>query len=208
MSGYFDKPFSAVLQESASGSPTPGGGSVSAMAASFGASMVSMVANLSTGEKFAEHQAEVGEILGGITGAMKTLERQVDEDMAVFGAFMDALRMPKETDEQKKVRTAAVQDAYKSATRTPLEIADTCLQSLELALRLAPIGNKTAISDVGVGAILADASLQGVLLAVDINLPGIRDEEFVREAAARRDRQLAESARLRDEAVTIVRSRL
>ncbi len=208
MSRYFDKPFAQVLEESASGSPTPGGGSVSAMAGSFGAAMISMVANLTTGEKYAEHEADVSRVLTEIEAVLNKLEAQVDEDMAVFEAFMSALRLPKGTDEEKAIRKDAVQAAYKKATTVPLEIADTCLEALELAVLLAPIGNKSAISDVGVGAIVADASLQGVLLAVDINLPGIKDDTFVSEAASRRDAQLEKASRLRDEAVEIVKSRL
>ena len=208
MSRYFDKSFAQVLEESASNSPTPGGGSVAAMAGSFGAAMVSMVANLTKGEKYAEVQGEIDSILAEIDQVMKDLERQVDEDMAVFGAFMDALKMPKSNDEEKAVRKEALQAAYKTATLSPLEIADTCIKANELALRLAPIGNKSAISDVGVGAIIADASLKGVLLAVDINLPGIKDQAFVEEAAARRDAQIEKSEKLMNEAVEIVKGRL
>ena len=208
MSRYFDKPFAQILEESASNSPTPGGGSVAAMAGSFGAAMVSMVANLTKGEKYAEVQEEVDAILSEIGKVMADLEKQVDDDMAVFGAFMDALKMPKSTDEEKAVRTEALQAAYKKATLSPLEIADTCIKANELALRLAPIGNKSAISDVGVGAIIADASLKGVLLAVDINLPGIKDKAFVEEAAARRDAQIEQSQKLMTEAVEIVKGRL
>jgi formiminotetrahydrofolate cyclodeaminase len=208
MSRYFDKSFAQVLEESASNSPTPGGGSVAAMAGCFGAAMVSMVANLTKSEKYAEVQTEIDAILEGISLVMVDLEKQVDDDMAVFGAFMDALKMPKTNDEEKTIRTAALQDAYKKATLSPLEIADTCIKANEMALRLAPIGNKSAISDVGVGAIIADASLKGVLLAVDINLPGIKDKDFVNEAAARRDAQIEKSEKLMNEAVEIVKGRL
>ncbi len=208
MSRYFDNSFARVLEESAAGTPTPGGGSVSAMAGSFGAAMVSMVANLTTGDKYADQADEINGILAEIKILMDRLETQVDEDMAVFESFMSALKMPKGTDEEKSVRTEAVQAAYKKATLTPLEIADTFVAVLREALKLAPIGNKSAISDVGVAAILAEAALQSVLLAVDINLPGIKDSAFVTEAASRRDAQLAEAARLRDEAVGIVKDRL
>lgn len=208
MSRYYDKSFSQVLEESASDAPTPGGGSVAAMAGSFGAAMVSMVANLTTGEKYAEHKQTIERILSEISDVMQTLEKQVDEDMAVFGAFMDALRMPKSNDEEKAIRTEALQKAYKTATLSPLDIADTCLKANQLALELAPIGNKSAISDAGVGAIIADASLRGVLLAVDINLPGIKDASFVEASAKRRDEQIKESARICEEALAIVKGRL
>ncbi|QRN86537.1 cyclodeaminase/cyclohydrolase family protein [Clostridia bacterium] len=208
MSRYFDKSFAQILEESASNAPTPGGGSVAAMAGTFGAAMVSMVANLTKGEKFADVHDEIDAILAEISQVMVELEKQVDDDMSVFGAFMDALKMPKSNDEEKVKRTKALQDAYKKATLSPLEIADTCIKANELALRLAPIGNKSAISDVGVGAIIADASLKGVLLAVDINLPGIKDSDFVEKAAARRDAQIEKSEKLMNEAVKIVKGRL
>ncbi len=208
MSRYFDKSLATILEESASSSPTPGGGSVAAMAGSFGAAMISMVANLTKGEKYAEHQVEIEAILEEIAVVMTTLEAQVDEDMAVFGAFMDALKMPKGSEEEKSIRTKAIQNAYKTATLSPLEIADTCIKATELALRLAPLGNGSAISDVGVGAIILDAALRGVLLAVDINLPGIKDQDFVAQSAHRRDAQIEKSAKLCHEAVDIVKGRL
>ncbi|MHB1125349.1 MAG: cyclodeaminase/cyclohydrolase family protein [Bacillota bacterium] len=209
MSEVFDWSFRKVVEVSASDSPTPGGGSVSALVGSLGASMVAMVANLTVGkEKYKDVEPQVIGIREGIYKVIGRLEELVDLDIAEFANFMKVLRMPKDTDEQKAVRTANMQTALKSATDTPLEIASTCLEALRLAHQLAGIGNKGAISDVGVGAYVAEACLHSALLSVDINLPGINDADYVAKANAEKGRLVTESKKLKEEAVAVVQERL
>ncbi|AVX20044.1 Formimidoyltetrahydrofolate cyclodeaminase [Carboxydocella sporoproducens DSM 16521] len=209
MSHVFDLSVREFLKVAASDSPTPGGGSVSALVGSLAASMVSMVANLTVGkEKYKDVEPEVKEILQEIQAVMARLEQLTAQDIKEFGNFMEVLKMPKNTEEEKALRAAKMQEALKSATDTPLEIARVCLKALELADRLSGIGNKGAISDVGVGAYVAEAALNAVLLSVDINLPMIKDEAYVAQAKAERDQLVARARELKEKAVAVVQSRL
>lgn len=209
MSEVWDWSFRKVVEVSASDSPTPGGGSVSALVASLGVAMVAMVGNLTVGkEKYKDVEPEVKEILDKAYGIIGRLEQLVDQDIAEFGNFMKVLKMPKDTDEEKALRQARMQEALKSATDTPLEIASTCLEAVKLAEQLSKIGNKGAISDVGVAAYVAEAALNSALLSVDINLPGIKDADYVARASAERARLVNEALALKEQAVAKVQERL
>lgn len=209
MSDIFDASLREVLKASASDAPTPGGGSVSAMVGSFGVAMVSMVGNLTTGkEKYKDVEPQVQAILEKTNKLMARLEELVKEDMQVFGKFMDALKMPKDTEEQKAQRAKLMQEALKAATDTPMEIARVCLEGLELAEELSSIGNKGAISDVGVAAYVAEAALNSVLLSVDINIPSIKDEEYVERIQAEKYALIVKASQLREKALAQVRERM
>lgn len=209
MGDFFNKSLREVIEVSASNSPTPGGGSVSAMVAGFGVAMAAMVCNLTIGkEKFKEVEPQVQELLGTAMGLIKKLEGLVDEDMADFNNFMATLKLPKNTDEEKAIRTETMQKALKSATDTPMEIARVCLKALEITEKLAPIGNKMAISDAGVAAVVAEAALNGVLLSADINIPSIKDQEYVSKVVAEKEAMVAEAKRLKDKAMAVVQERM
>jgi formiminotetrahydrofolate cyclodeaminase len=139
---------------------------------------------------------------------MTKLEELVDKDIAEFGNFMDVLKMPKDTEEQKAKRAELMQKALVGATDTPLEIARVCLEALKIAEELSTIGNKGAISDVGVGAYVAEAALNSVLLSVDINIPSIKDQEYVAKALAEKNRLIVEAKALREKAVSQVQDRM
>ncbi|NLI93547.1 MAG: cyclodeaminase/cyclohydrolase family protein [Peptococcaceae bacterium] len=167
------------LAESASSAPTPGGGSVSAYVGALGASMVCMVANLTVGkEKYKEVEAEVTEILDEAEVCLKELKSGLEKDINVFSKFMDVFKMPKETEEQKNMRAQSMQEVLREATDSPMEVARKSLLVLQLAQKLAPIGNKGAISDVGVAAYLAESAMNSAMLSVDINLPQLKDVSF------------------------------
>lgn len=209
MSDIFDTSLREVLKASASDAPTPGGGSVSAMVGSFGVAMVSMVGNLTTGkEKYKDVEPQVQAILDKTGKLMARLEELVKDDMQVFGKFMDTLKMPKDTEEQKAERARLMQETLKAATDTPMEIARVCLEGLELAEELSSIGNKGAISDVGVAAYVAEAALNSVLLSVDINIPSIKDEEYVERIQAEKYALIVKASQLREKALAQVRERM
>jgi len=209
MSEVFDWSVKKLIQISASDSPTPGGGSVSALAASLGVAMVTMVGNLTVGkEKYKDVEAETQGILDQGNAIIAKLEYLVEADIAEFSKFMASLKLPKDTETEKAERTKVMQEVLKSATDTPMEIARTCLEILKLAKALSGIGNKGAISDVGVGAYLAEASLNSALLSVDINLPMVKDEEYVARISAERQNLVTTARQLKEEAVRVVQSRL
>jgi len=209
MSEVYEWTFSKVIEESASDAPTPGGGSVSAMVASLGTAMVAMVSNLTIGkEKYADVQDEVTDIKDQTYKLLANLEELVTKDMAAFGEFMRVIKMPKDSEEQKQKRTEEMQKAYIFATDTPLEIARTCLEALKLADKLAGIGNKGAISDVGVAAYVGEASLKSALLSVDINLPGIKDKDYVAKASQEKEVLISQSEELRAKVIKVVQERI
>ena len=197
------------LTVSASSSPTPGGGSVSAYVGALAASMTCMVANLTIGkEKFKDVEPQVKEILAQAEGVLSDLKTGLSQDIAEFSNFMAALKLPKNTDEEKAQRTAKMQEVLVSATDTPLTIAQNCFKVLQLAKEIAPIGNKGAISDVGVSAYLAESALKAAMFSVDINLPQVKDEGYKEKVLAERARLFEQAAVLCAETVAIVQSRL
>ncbi|MDD2370643.1 MAG: cyclodeaminase/cyclohydrolase family protein [Firmicutes bacterium] len=209
MSRYFDKSYTEILAESKSSSPTPGGGSASAIVACMGNAMVSMVANLTSGkEKYAEHQDKVDALLVKTEDIMVRLEDLVDQDMQVFDKFMSAIKLPKGTDDEKKVRSDAIEAASIVATDVPLMIAETCVEIIVLASEICSYGNKGAISDVGVGAYVAEAAMHGAILSADINLGGIKNETYVKQATEKRNKLIETATKSREKAISIVRERM
>lgn len=209
MSVYFDKTYTEILKEAKSSSPTPGGGNVSAMVGCLGNAMVQMVANLTSGkEKYAEFQGQVDVLVAKSDELMVRLEELCYADMQVFDKFMAAIKMPKDTEEQKAARSEAMQKASITATNVPMEIAEVCVEVTRLALDLASYGNKGAISDVGVGAYIAEASMHGALLSAEINLGGIKDEAYVKAAREKMAALVQTAADNRAKTVEIVRERM
>lgn len=211
MSGknIWDWTINDFLAESANAAPTPGGGSVSAYAGALGASMVCMVANLTLGkEKFKHVENEVKEVLSKAENCLKELKDGLSEDIAVFNKFMAAYRLPKDSNEQIAERQNQIQEVLLKATESPLQVARECLIVIQLAKKLAPIGNKGAISDVGVAAYLAESALKSAMLSVDINIPQIKDESYQEKVALERESLFQQAEDLLAETIRIVQSRL
>jgi len=209
VSEIYDFSFRKVVAVSASDAPTPGGGSVSALVGTLGVAMTAMVGNLTVGRpKFKDVEPEVKEITGAAYFIINQLEKLVAADIAAFGKFMDVYRLPKTTDEEKAKREEQMQKALKKATDTPMEIARTLLDALVITDKLAKIGNTMAISDAGVAAYVCEASLNGVLLSVDINIPMVKDEEYVKNILAEKEQMVAMAKELKDKAVAVVQERM
>lgn len=143
----------------ASGEPTPGGGSVSALAGSIGSALNSMVYNLTNGKKVykdldEESRLELDTTAKKVEDLTAKLVVAMEEDTKAFDGVMAAFKMPKETEEEKKARSAAIQEGYKKAMEVPLDTAKLCLDSLKLMKTMAVNGSINAISDVGVGCLL------------------------------------------------------
>jgi formiminotetrahydrofolate cyclodeaminase len=177
------------IEVAASKSHTPGGGNVSAVVATLGASMVAMVGNLTvSNKKYAEFKDQAQAQVDKLMAIIDRLKELTNKDMEAFDAYMAVFRMPKETDEEKKARAEAMEAAAKQATLVPLDICKACLEIVEEAEELSKYGNKMAISDVGVGAMVAETALRSCMLSVDINIPSIKDQDFVKEVRAERQR--------------------
>jgi glutamate formiminotransferase/formiminotetrahydrofolate cyclodeaminase len=175
-----------LVHEVSRESPAPGGGSVAALAASLGAALGCMVANLTIGKAGYEGADERMRKAACDGQRLKdALLTAVDADTDAFSAYMTALRMPKGTDGEKAARKAAMQAGLRQAVKVPLETATLALEALRLARLAAELGNKASVSDAGVGAEMAHAGLRGGVLNVLINLGGIEDATFVADMRAR-----------------------
>jgi formiminotetrahydrofolate cyclodeaminase len=177
---YLDGSIRQYLDDSASGKSAPGGGSVSAIAGALGASMASMACNFTVGKKkFADVEDRVKEILALCEEKRGKLLEFMDADVSEYSKVTDAYGMPKETDEEKEARRAAIQEALKAAMAVPLEAFRACNDVIQSLKNLVDIANPNLISDVGVAAILCTAGLEGAKLNVEINLAFLKDEELV-----------------------------
>ena len=161
------------------GEPLPGGGSVSALAGALSASLLSMVANLTIGKSgYEEVKAEMEEIRKKAESLRKRLLDAVEDDSKGFEQVMVAYRLPKKTEAERQQRSRLIQEAYKKAIQTPMEVGQISLQLLALCTAIVEKGNIATISDAGVALYLADAALRGGVLNVRINLGPLTDETF------------------------------
>jgi len=168
--------------ETASESPAPGGGSISAAVGALGVSLGTMVANLSSHKAGWDDRWEEFSIVAGKGQKLKEeLLFLVDEDTRAFNRIMDAFGLPKGTDEEKKARKAAIQDASKYAIQVPYRVMERSLESMEVMKAMAETGLEASVSDVGVGALCARTAVMGAYLNVKINAGGLEDKAFAEE---------------------------
>jgi formiminotetrahydrofolate cyclodeaminase len=171
---------SKFLDETASNSPAPGGGSVSALAASLGAALASMVCRL-TMEKNSNVavQIELESVLIKSEKLRAKFTSLIDEDTNAFKKVIAAYRLPKDNQEQNAQRTAAIQEAYKEATVIPVLLLELCAQAVALISIVGEKGNKNSLSDAGVAVLMLGAACDGAAMNVRINLGDITDLSFV-----------------------------
>jgi formiminotetrahydrofolate cyclodeaminase len=176
------------LEELASDSPAPGGGSVAALCGALGAALVAMVCRLTVGKpKYAEVSDELRETMDQAESLRRQFIRLVDRDSEAFQAVMSAFRMPKESDEQKAARSKAIQEATRGAAEIPLEVHQRTVDLMQLASQAAEKGNVNSISDAGVAAEMARAAAGSAAMNVQINLGGLKDHGYVNRARKQLD---------------------
>jgi methenyltetrahydrofolate cyclohydrolase len=187
------------IQELASNSPAPGGGSVAALSGALGAALISMVCKLSIGKKgYESFGNDLKESLREVDVLGKSLLKRVDLDTEAFNGVMAAFKMPKESEEDKKARGEAIQQGYKEAVQSPLGIAQECLSVMRVAEKLLGKTNINALSDLGVGSQQAYAGFEGAIMNVKINIPSIKDANFVTKTSAETWEFRKEAVRIRD----------
>jgi formiminotetrahydrofolate cyclodeaminase len=168
------------LEKVAADTPTPGGGSASALAGALSASLVAMVAGLS----FKKDQAKKKEMEGMRREALtiqKRLFRAIEEDSRSFDAVIRAFRLPKGSEKERLHRARMIQKAYQNATLPPQLVCQQSIQLLDFSKTLILKGNPNAMSDAGVAAFLADAALAGGLLNIGINLVAVTEKRFIQK---------------------------
>jgi len=169
----------AFASEVASEKPVPGGGSVSAYVGSLAASLVGMVSRLTLKKpECKQHWPEVGKILSESDAIQKRLLALVDEDSISFANLMQAYHLPKSSDQEKRARSAEIQNKLRGAAEVPLTTAEVAGRAMSLANSLSNCANENALSDLQTAIFLAHASAMGALANVTINLTGIRNEEY------------------------------
>ena len=193
----------------ASESPAPGGGSISAYVGALGISLGTMVANLSSHKvgwdarwKEFSDWAEKGQHIKA------QLLKLVDEDTKAFNKIMDAFSLPKATDDEKKSRKKAIQDATKYAIEVPFKVMQLSHESFEVIKAMAEIGNPNSASDAGVGALCARTAVYGAYLNVKINASGLDDKTFAEEKIKSGKELLEKSIQLEKEILAIVESKI
>lgn len=167
------------LEKVSSSTPTPGGGSASALAGALSASLVAMVAGLSSKRGKTKEGGVAGIRRKGLS-IQKRLFRAIDEDSKSFDAVIKAFRLPRNSEGERLHRARQIQKAYREATLIPQQVCRQSLQLLEYSRTLILNGNPKAISDAGVAAFLADAALAGGLLNININLVAVTEKTFVK----------------------------
>ncbi len=207
--GMKDQTVEAYLASVAAATPTPGGGSVSALVGALSVALSRMVGGLARDKKGYEASQEA---LAGLEARAQALEHRfvalADEDSAAYEGVMRAMRLPKSTDAERAARVAALQEAYRRATEVPLETVERCVEALELARLAAEKGNRGASTDCGVAVLLAEAAFRGAGLNVRVNLASLKDEAFRAAAEARLEASLVRAQAVGHETMALVEGRL
>ena len=174
-----DRTITGFTEVLASSEPAPGGGSTAALQGALAASLVEMVCSLTVGrKKYAEHDDFMKQTGSDAAKLRLQFLSVIDRDTEAFNGVSAVFAMPKETDEEKNARSAAMQQALKACTLTPFEMMQCALATLELADKMLGKFNTSAASDLGVAALSSKAAVQGAWLNILINIGGIKDEAF------------------------------
>lgn len=190
--------FAAVM---ASDAPAPGGGSASALNGAIGAGLAAMVCALTVGKKkYAEYEALAVEAEKKAVALKDRFIEIIDTDTEAFNAVSAVFAMPKDTDEQKAARKAAMQEALKGCTISPFEMMELATEALEVVTSLVGKSNASAASDLGCAALNLKSAIQGAWLNVCINVCGIQDEAFAKEYREKGEALLAKALPMADAA--------
>nr|WP_246627482.1 cyclodeaminase/cyclohydrolase family protein [Paenibacillus solanacearum] len=190
-----ERPFAQSLREfvtaAASSAPTPGGGGVAAVACALGAAMGAMTAKLSVGPKFREWEARMEQAARRLDAIAADCERIAAGDADSFREYMKALKWPNGSPEEKERRKQAIAAAATRATEVPLELISLCDDTLQWIDEMKEGANPNVLSDLGIGAVLAEAAAQSAWLTVQINLPAIRHVQMRQRFAAEAEERMS-----------------
>ncbi len=193
----------------ASDAPAPGGGSAAALEGALGAALTAMVCSLTVGKK---KYADVQELVEAAQKKALDLKARfvdvMDRDTEAFNVVSAAFGMPKGTDEEKAARSAAIQEGLKGCTKTPFEMMELAVETLELTASILGKSNDSAASDLGVSALSLRAAIQGAWLNVLINIGSLKDKELAEDYRAKGEALLAKALPLADEIYNTVVSQM
>ena len=200
-----DKTLREFSDELASDAPVPGGGSAAAYAGALGAALAAMVARVAMKKS---DDASLRDYVGEMENLRTDFLRLVDDDSAAYARVSDAMKLPKATDDEKKARGERLQVALLGAARVPLEVAKTSRRLLEACERGLPKAPAAAVSDLGVGALMAETALRGAGMNVMINLSSLKDHAQVKALSEDLDRAIEGADGQRKKITDFVESRI
>ena len=204
-----DRTLTDFADETASESPAPGGGSISAYMGALGAALGNMVANLSSHKRgWDERWEEFSDWAEKGKAFQIQLMKLVDEDTNAFNKIMDAFSLPKKTEEEKAIRKQAVQEATRFATEVPFKTMQLCYECMSVAKAMAEIGNPNSVTDAGVGALAARAGVVGAFLNVKINASGLDDKAYAEKIIREGENVVEKAGQLEAEILQIVHSKI
>lgn len=204
-----DTAIEPFLDQLASSAATPGGGSAAAILGGMGAALVSMVCNLTIGKKkYADVEDDMKEVLAKAEDLRHRMTAMIQDDVRAFDTVMGAYGMPKDTDDEKAARSAAIQDALKMATEVPIRCCHLAREVIDLSLIASEKGNINVISDAGVGVLSAYAALRSAALNVYINAKMISDTSFVESKLSDLEGLLAGAEATTEKAYDIVKGKV
>ncbi|HAQ37853.1 MAG TPA: glutamate formimidoyltransferase [Saprospirales bacterium] len=203
------KDLEAFADATASESPAPGGGSIAAYVGALGASLGAMVGNLSSHKPgWDDRWAYFSEWAAKGQALKEELLFLVDEDTRAFNAIIDAVRMPKATDDEKKSRSEAMKQATKYAIEVPFRVMETAWKSFEVLEEMTAHGNPNSVSDAGVGVLCAKTAVFGAYLNVMINCMGLKDPDFVNDMQSRANAMLENAVKKEQEIMDAVKAKI
>lgn len=204
-----DMSLANFADETASESPAPGGGSISAYMGALGAALSSMVANLSAHKRGWDDRWEEFSNWAEKGKAFQTeLIKLVDEDTNAFNKIMDAFGLPKKTDAEKSIRQQAIQKATRYATEIPFRTMKLCYECMAVSKAMVETGNPNSVTDAGVGALAARAGVMGAFLNVRVNAAGLEDKEFVSQIIQEAESIVQKAEQLETEILQLVHSKI
>lgn len=204
-----DRTLTDFADETASESPAPGGGSISAYMGALGAALGTMVANLSSHKRgWDERWEEFSDWAEKGKAFQIQLMKLVDEDTNAFNKIMDAFSLPKKTEEEKAIRKQAVQEATRFATEVPFKTMQLCYECMSVAKAMTEIGNPNSVTDAGVGALAARAGVVGAFLNVKINASGLDDKAYAEKIIREGENVVEKAGQLEAEILQIVHSKI
>ncbi len=194
------------LEKTANNEPVPGGGSISALHGAIAAALTEMLANITIGKKNYSAVEETMKLNATKASALRTeFLNDITRDAEAYNLVFQAFRLPKDTDEQKVLRSEKIQEATKVAALVPMEVAERAFELLDLIGETTRKGNKNAITDGCVAMMTCRTAVLGALLNVRINLASIKDERFVKELSEKCNRIEKETLRKEQELTELVR---
>jgi glutamate formiminotransferase/formiminotetrahydrofolate cyclodeaminase len=195
--------------ETASESPAPGGGSISAYVGALGISLAAMVANLSSHKKgWDDRWKEFGDQAAKAQKIKDELLQLVDADTSAFNGIMEAMSLPKSSPEEQASRKKAIQEATRTAIEIPYRVMELSYQSMDIIEQMAKEGNPNSVSDAGVGALCARSAVMGAFLNVCINAGGYEDKAFVGQLLAKGSEMESKAQEKEKEILAIVRQKI